>query len=92
MSALPAPEQTSVERLARAVQARGLAASALFLIELLKPWRFVAGQLLLFSEPLWGPTQRATLQRYAAWMEDPAQAEALLAALESPHAGDAGAK
>ena len=87
MSVLQTSGGPSMRRLAVALHERGLAAPAVLLIEMLKPWRFVASQFLLLSEPLWGLAQRPAVRRYAAWIDDPCQVEALLDALERPNVG-----
>jgi hypothetical protein len=76
----------AVEDLASALQARRLAAPALFVLELLKPWRFVASQLLIMSQPLWARDGRQTAQRYADWLDAPGGIETAQKALEQTHA------
>ncbi len=86
------PEALRPDRLASALRERGLAAPALLLIELLRPWRFFASQLLLLSEPMWASSRRPQVRRYAAWMETPGQIEALQDELERPRGSEAAAR
>jgi hypothetical protein len=74
-------------RLVSALQVRRLGTPACLFLELLKPWRFVASQMLIMSEPLCGAHGRETMQRYAAWLDAPGGIEALQEALELPPAG-----
>lgn len=83
----PSPSQhsadgPSVEALAHALHERRLAAPAALLLELLKPWRFVASQLLVMSEPVLGFSHKPALRRHAGWLQTPDGIESLLEALE----------
>lgn len=61
---------------------------ALFVLEMIKPWRFVASQLLLMSQPLWGGSGRQAVDRYAAWLDTPDGIETLQMALQQARANE----
>lgn len=81
--------QELIERLANALHARHLATPAVLMLELLKPWRFVIGQILLMSEPLWAPLGYGEMSRYSRWIEEDSF-DALLKALEAPSTTSSG--
>lgn len=79
---IASPDGPSAEALARALYERRLAAPAALLLELLKPWRFVASQLLVMTEPILGHSQKRAARRHADWLQAPGGIESLLEALE----------
>lgn len=68
-----------IQRWARWIVGRNLVTPAVALLELLKPLSFLGSQLLWILEPLWGQNGAA----YARLLEDRANIERLLQAIES---------
>lgn len=86
---MPADHKAAAEKLADGLQARGLAMPAIVVLEILKPWRFVASQLLLMSQPLWGGDGRQVIGQYAAWLDAPGGIQAIQTALQQARANEA---
>ncbi len=71
-----------IETWARRIRAAGMTPVAVPLLEVVRSLGFLAGQALLLGEPLLvGFTSRDRLRGATAWLEDPEQAEKLLAQL-----------
>ncbi|MHB1296222.1 MAG: hypothetical protein ACYC4R_14670 [Anaerolineae bacterium] len=83
-----ADPQGFIQELASGIVARGLAAPAMLLLEVLKPWGFACGQALLLLNPLVGAPQIAG-QSVADLLEDRRNVELLLAAIAQRHSGQA---
>jgi hypothetical protein len=84
------PEDT-IDRLSAWIQAKGLAVPAMFLLEVGKPLALIGSQLFylfqpLMGFPLGGGLDERTADRYAAFLEDPANVERLLRRLEDGEA------
>jgi len=69
-----------IRRAARWIVDHNLVAPAVVLLELLKPLSFLGSQCLWLVAPLWGQSSAA----YARLLEDRANVERLLRAIESP--------
>ena len=65
----------------------GFATPALFLLELFKPLGFLTSQLLLLTEPLFGPERGANIRRYATLLENREQTEEFIRMLERGRPG-----
>ena len=72
-----------VQTLAGRIAQRGLTIPAIVGLELLKPFCFVGSQILLVLEPLLDPWMGKSGRDYARLLEDRANVERLLEALES---------
>ena len=72
-----------VQTLAARIAQRGLTIPAIIGLELLKPFCFVGSQILLVLEPLLDPLIGELGRDYARLLEDRANVERLLEALES---------
>ncbi|MGD1991839.1 MAG: hypothetical protein PVI59_01480 [Anaerolineae bacterium] len=71
-----------IEAWARRIESAGLTPVAVPLLEVIRSLGFLAGQALLLGEPLLvGIATRERLRGATAWLEDPEQAEKLLARL-----------
>jgi len=85
-----AADRAHIDRLTAWIQDRGLAAPALLLLETSKPLLPIGAQMLLLLQPLLGafgpalgwPGEDEALREYAAWLEDPAAVDRVLARLE----------
>lgn len=75
-------EEELVQTLAESLVQRGWKAPAVMLLELLKPFSFMCGQLMLLGEPLFGPLG-GRVQRYVRLLEDRSAVERLLETLEA---------
>ena len=79
--------QKSNEDLIRALAAtlaqRGWRAPAMVLLEMLKPFSFIGSQAMLLFEPLLSPLLGGQARRYATLLEERANIERLLEALEA---------
>lgn len=72
-----------IQTLAISLAQRGWGAPAVMFLELLKPFSFICSQTMLLVEPLLSPLVGGQGRRYAALLEDRANIERLLEALEA---------
>jgi hypothetical protein len=84
-------QEQMIERLVQWIEARGLRAPAILLLEANKPLALFGGQALLFLQPLLGlvgpalgwPGGKEPAAEWAALLEDPAGMDRILERLET---------
>lgn len=80
------PDETTVQlnRLARAIDGRGMNAPAVLILTAVRPFRFVMSQLLVIMAPLIGWNTELGTSRLSWLLEDTAQLDHLISLLEEP--------